>query len=199
MPRAKESFPSAILGSRAIDPSSMTILIFKTFKIIYRKLLFIHLLGSNQLSCFISLLQTVFYLHFVVLIDLWQQGCAKIQGFVVRANKFCMLSPNICRFSLRNLVLVTLIAAGIFRWFLHFWKICASLYYNNLFADCSFLEFFFVLVLFVSIFICEYIMIILPYIYPTQFCARFSFQFCYYFRFLAAIHSSKKVRSLKGR
>ena len=143
MPRAKESFPSAILGSRAIDPSSMTILIFKTFKIIYRKLLFIHLLGSNQLSCFISLLETVFYLHFVVLIDLWQQGCAKIQGFVVRANKFCMLSPNICRFSLRNLVLVTLIAAGIFRWFLYFWKICASLCYSNLFADCSFLEFFF--------------------------------------------------------
>jgi len=44
------------------------------------------------------------------------------------AHKFCMVVPNICGSSEWNLLCVILLASGILRWFLDFWKIFALLY-----------------------------------------------------------------------
>ena len=44
------------------------------------------------------------------------------------AHKFCMVVPNICGSSEWNLLYVILLAPGILKWFLDFWKIFALVY-----------------------------------------------------------------------
>jgi hypothetical protein len=56
-----------------------------------------------------------------------QQGCTNSKHQVTMATKFCTLLPNICGSSARNLLHVTVLAPGVSKTLLDFWKICASL------------------------------------------------------------------------
>lgn len=47
---------------------------------------------------------------------------------VARAATFCTVVPNVCRFSLRNLLCVILTAPRIMSWLLYCWKMCSSLF-----------------------------------------------------------------------
>jgi hypothetical protein len=51
------------------------------------------------------------------------KGCTNPGRQVAMATKFWMVRPNICGFSVRNLLHVTLLAPVIFIWLLEFWKI----------------------------------------------------------------------------
>lgn len=55
--------------------------------------------------------------------------CAQIP--VAMASKFCLVAPDICGSSIWNLLCVTLVAHRILRWLIDFWKVFASLLYNN--------------------------------------------------------------------
>ena len=55
------------------------------------------------------------------------QGCTNPGRQVSRTTKYCVVAPNICGCSLRNLLHVSLLAPIIFRWILDFLKICAPL------------------------------------------------------------------------
>jgi hypothetical protein len=46
------------------------------------------------------------------------------------ASKFCMVVPNICGSSVRNLLQVILLPPRILRWLLDFWKFCAPVHWN---------------------------------------------------------------------
>ena len=48
------------------------------------------------------------------------QGCAIHKRQVARANKLCMVAPNICGSSVCNLLHVTVLARRILRWLLDF-------------------------------------------------------------------------------
>jgi hypothetical protein len=50
-------------------------------------------------------------------------GCINPWRQVARATKFCTLAPNICGYSVLNLIHVALRAPRIWRWLLDFWKI----------------------------------------------------------------------------
>jgi len=54
-------------------------------------------------------------------------GCITPRRQVVRAAKFCTMTPDICRSSVWNLRHVTFTASVHFRWLLDFQKICATL------------------------------------------------------------------------
>jgi len=46
---------------------------------------------------------------------------------ITHVTKFCRVVPNTSRYSVRNLLHIILLAAIIFQWLLHFWKISAIL------------------------------------------------------------------------
>jgi len=48
-------------------------------------------------------------------------------GQVTRMNTLFMMEPNICGFSVWNLLCVTILVPRILRWLVDFWKICAPL------------------------------------------------------------------------
>ena len=50
------------------------------------------------------------------------QGCTNSWCQITRAIKFCAAVCNICASSVQNLVYVTLLAPGILKWLLDFWK-----------------------------------------------------------------------------
>ena len=57
-----------------------------------------------------------------------KQGCRNPGRLVAQATTFCTAAPNICGVSVRNLLIVTLMAPWILRWLLDCCKICGSLH-----------------------------------------------------------------------
>lgn len=57
--------------------------------------------------------------------------CSNPGRQVAMASKFCLVAPDICGSSVWNLLCVTLVAHRILRWLIDFWKVFASLLYNN--------------------------------------------------------------------
>jgi len=53
--------------------------------------------------------------------------CKNRSRQVTWTTEFCMEVPNICEFSLWNLLHVTLLVPRILRWLLDFWNICVPL------------------------------------------------------------------------
>jgi len=48
-------------------------------------------------------------------------------GACLPKSKLFVMAPSMCRSSAWNLLLVTLLASGILRWFPRFWKVCKVL------------------------------------------------------------------------
>jgi hypothetical protein len=59
------------------------------------------------------------------------QRCTNSRHQVTQATTFWTVAPNICRFSVGNLLHITLPAPTILRWLLVFWRICAPLAYTQ--------------------------------------------------------------------
>ena len=67
------------------------------------------------------------HLHLVRISRICGASGAHIPGArAAVATKLCMMAPNVCGSSVRNLLHVTLLTPRILRWLLDFWKICAA-------------------------------------------------------------------------
>ena len=80
-----------------------------------------------------SLCKKNFSPHIAALFSLYglHKKCTKSRHQVTRATIFWTVAPNICRFSVKILLHVTLPAPTILMWLLVFWRICAPLAYTQ--------------------------------------------------------------------
>jgi hypothetical protein len=62
------------------------------------------------------------------------QGCTNPGRQVAWATKFCTVAPDVSGFSVLNVLYVTVLVRGIFKWLSDFCKICARLKKDKLFC-----------------------------------------------------------------